>query len=347
VEVYALTATGTVTEDAVLRHGTRVAALAVKAPRDPDRTVEAEEPEADVEPPQGAGLDQGVVARVDEPLAGAALVPVDVPSDEKKQNRRTAAEDGETPLLGPAGAAVMRNYVALGISTRGRRGPVSKRTAVPLVAAPAAPSDVALAYTESAVTVTWMPVRPAGMVQEPDGPEVIPSTPIGMPAPKLAYHVYDVSSPDNAAAARLTVTPVGEPRFEDSRIAWGERRCYTVRAVELIDGLAIEGDAAPPRCKTLADTFPPVAPKGLQAVAHEGSISLIWDPNNEKDLAGYLVFRGTAPGEASEQMTPAPIEQAMFNDTVMPAVRYVYVIKAVDRAGNASPPSAPVEGTAR
>jgi fibronectin type 3 domain-containing protein len=96
----------------------------------------------------------------------------------------------------------------------------------------------------------------------------------------------------------------------------------------------------------LTDTFAPAAPKGLQAVANQGSISLIWDPNPEKDLGGYLVFRGTQGG-APAQITPSPVEQAMLNDAVPPGVQYTYLVKAVDRAGNASAPSSEVQGMAR
>mgnify|MGYP000474274054 CR=1 FL=1 len=42
---------------------------------------------------------------------------------------------------------------------------------------------------------------------------------------------------------------------------------------------------------------PPAAPTGLQAVAGDGAVSLIWEPNSESDLAGYLVLRAVAPGE--------------------------------------------------
>ena len=38
--------------------------MEVKAPRDPDETVEPGDPISDVEPPQGAGLDQGAVAKL-------------------------------------------------------------------------------------------------------------------------------------------------------------------------------------------------------------------------------------------------------------------------------------------
>ena len=52
-----------------------------------------------------------------------------------------------------------------------------------------------------------------------------------------------------------------------------------------------------------------------------------------------LTITGTYDGRA--------IEQAMINDGVAPGVRYAYVVKAVDRAGNVSAASAETEGTAR
>ena len=348
VDVYAITTTATVTDEAIVRHGTRVATIDVKAPRDPDRTVGPEEPDADVDTPQGSGLDQGALARIVEPLNAGALAVVNPPRDGARKNRSGSQEDGDAPLVGPSGTALSRTYIAVGISTRGRKGPPSKRVEVPLTPAPPAPGKPVVSYNETAVTVTWMPVRARATVQEPDGADVLPSTPVGAPLPAVGYHVYDVRPPDTArAATRLTTTPVNETKFEDTRMTWGERRCYSVRAVEVLNGLAIEGDAAPAKCTILADTFPPAAPNGLQAVAQEGSISLIWDPNGEKDLAGYLVFRGRAPAAASEKITEAPIEQAMFNDAVRAGIPHVYVVRAVDTAGNVSPPSATAEGTAR
>src|SRR5206468_3372153 len=124
------------------------------------------------------------------------------------------------------------------------------------------------------------------------------------------------------------------------------RRCYRVRAVESIDNLTIEGDASDPGCTTLVDTFPPAAPKNVQAVANERLISLIWDPNTENDLAGYLVFRA-ADVSAAQQITAEPIAEARFNDSVPQGIRYRYTVKAVDRAGNVSAASAPAEAMAR
>ena len=85
----------------------------------------------------------------------------------------------------------------------------------------------------------------------------------------------------------------------------------------------------------------------MTAIPSDGAINLIWEPNTEKDLAGYLVLRGTAAAGTLEPITPAPIQETSFKDGVQPGVAYVYAVKAVDRAGNESPLSARVTETAR
>ena len=91
-------------------------------------------------------------------------------------------------------------------------------------------------------------------------------------------------------------------------------------------------------------------PAGLVAVAAVGSISLIWEPGGDLDLAGYVVLRGT-PGDATLQpLTLMPVTEARFSDTTArPGTRYVYAVVAVDTATppNMSAPSARVEETAR
>ena len=146
---------------------------------------------------------------------------------------------------------------------------------------------------------------------------------------------------------RLTRTPVAEPRYVDARVVWGERRCYTVRTVLTLGASSLESDEPAPGCVTLVDRFPPAAPKGLSAVPSEGAISLIWEPNTESDLRGYIVLRASAPGETLQPITSAPIAQTTLKDAVVAGVRYVYAVRAVDEAGNLSEPSERVEEAAR
>jgi hypothetical protein len=327
----------------VLKLGTKIGEVAVKAPRDPNRTADADDPSDEVEPPEGPGLNQGAVVRLQEPLTADALTPVEVPADgdEPAESSNGAGQ----PLLGPAPKALTRTYVAYGTTTRGRKGPLSPRTEVPLVPPPPPPAAPAIAYDEKGVTVTWPEVGPPRAGQAPPDATVLPSTPIGDTRPPIAYNVYDETNAESPL--KLTASPIAELKFIDSRIVFGQKRCYTVRTAETIGGFTIESDAPPPQCEILVDTFPPAPPQGVQGIPSEGAINLIWQPNTEKDLAGYVVMRAASPDQPFEAITPAPIQETLFKDEVPRGTSYVYTVKAVDRAGNASAPSARVTETAR
>src|SRR5262249_6155406 len=78
VDVYAVTGTAQLTDDQWVKYGIKVDSVAVKAPRDPNATIDEDEPDADMEAPEGLGLDQGAVATLSERLTSASLVPFDV-----------------------------------------------------------------------------------------------------------------------------------------------------------------------------------------------------------------------------------------------------------------------------
>jgi hypothetical protein len=345
IDVYALTelagSKAVVSDADLLKHGALVASLAVKAPRDPNDTVEPDEPQDDVEPPIGNGLDQGATGTAQEQLTASALVPVGLPVLKSRRRSTAAAPDG--PLLEPPPAVPLRTYVGLGVSTSGRKGRFSRRVAVPLAPAPQPPSSPTISYTETTITVAWTPASSAtAQDEEGQDEDVLPSRPLGPVQPALAYNVYD-----SATGALLTTTPVIDAKYADPRIVWGAERCYIVRAVDKVGGLSVESEALPPRCATLVDTFPPAPPKDLKAVATDGAISLIWEANTESDLAGYIILRAQTPAERLDAIVSAPIMDTSFNDAVQPGIRFVYAVQAVDRAGNVSAPSNRVEETAR
>jgi len=357
----AATAAAALTDDQLLKLATKVGSVPVKAPRDPNLAVEPDESSDDMEPPEGGGLDQGSTARLAEQLTPSLLKPVDLPQEKRKRAR---------PLLGPAEASSVRTYAIVGVTARGRRGTLSKRVTVPLAPPPSPPSSPRFDYDETTITVMWLPPGAAAGLPVPPGQQslpaaggppaggglpsasgdVLPARPIGIVEPKIAYNVYESATPTagaNPVETRLTSSPITETTFVDNRITWGVERCYLVRSVAILGGLSVVSEATPPACRTLVDTFPPTAPKGLNVVPGQGYVSLIWQPNTEKDLAGYLVLRGEAPGDKLVPITPAPISDTTFTDDVPAAVRYVDAVQAVDRAGNVSPPSNPVEASAR
>jgi hypothetical protein len=213
----------------------------------------------------------------------------------------------------------------VGVNTRGRRGALSPRIAVPLVAPPPAPAAPRIDYDEKAITVRWTAVSSAEADSE------------------LAYAVYG-PEPDHTL---LTPDPVTEPEFVDEKIVWDQERCFEVRSVRTVDDVRIESEASPSACVTPHDTFPPAAPEGLVGVGSEGAISLIWNANSEGDLAGYLVLRAIEPATELVPVTPSPITDTNYRDTVPAGSRVTYAVQAVDSAGNRSEPSARVTESAR
>ena len=346
VDVYAYTGPPSVTDAQLLKHGARIGSVPVKRPVDPDA---AETPEETDEPPpvEGTGLDQGAVGHVEERLTAASLTPIDLSKEKTRGPKPEGPAPG--PLLGPQPPIETRTYVSLGINTHGKKGPLSGRIAVPLVTPPAPPSTPAITYDEKTITLSWSP--PPGA---PASDDRLPSHAVSGSEPKVGYYVYELAPPPPtpspgppAAPVRLTASPVAEARFVDPRVQWGVERCYGVRTVETIGSLAIESADAPSACVKAVDTFPPAAPAGLTAVASEGAISLIWQADTESDLAGYLVYRGAAPSTELAALTPSPIQDTTFRDVVQAGVRYVYAVRAVDKAGNLGPFSNRVEETAR
>jgi hypothetical protein len=148
----------------------------------------------------------------------------------------------------------------------------------------------------------------------------------------------------------INPAPLSTTTFTDS-VEFDRERCYVVRAVRGTPPDAIEGDPSAPNCFIPVDTFPPAAPARLVTVADAGGISLIWEPNAEPDVIGYLVLRAEASDATLQPLTPTPVAEPRFRDThVTAGKKYVYAVLALDSRvplPNVSAESSRVEETAR
>jgi hypothetical protein len=312
-----------------------IAKVAVRPPPDPD----AEPPADDTRPVPG-----DVITFV-EKITPAQLEPQTIvrPVKEEKARKKPAATatTAMTPAApaAPVGLPVLtRVYAVQGVSAKRRAGPLSARIEVPLLSAPGIVRAGKSASDETSVTVTWEP--PASLSDE---------------APGVLYNVYAVPAAGGGpggvtavAPAPLNEKPLEVTTFSHTGAETGKEQCFVVRSVAAVGTATIEGDPSEPICVTPKDTFPPAPPKGLAVVSGSGVVNLIWDPNTEGDLAGYVILRGEAPGDTLQPLTPQPIRETRYNDrAVRPGVAYVYAIVAVDRAGNRSAASNKVQETAR
>jgi hypothetical protein len=315
-------------------------------------------------------------------LPGTAVTIVDtLAQDELVQGPVPAADPRRPAPIPPAAAAqptiLKRFYLAIPVSIRGRFGPPGMQAELALTALPDPPSDVRARYDASAVVLTWEPsggllgflldraLPPEstpfiGSVQPPAGGTAKPAPDAGIPGGPTTYNVYRELAPDPfelplSGGRPPWATPLPAPINSTALAATSARdeleldrhRCYTVRAQRG----ALMSEPSPRTCFTPIDVFPPVAPAGLAAVASEGGISLIWEPNSEADLGGYLILR-REPGDATlRQLTPTPVKDARYRDTdVQSGKRYIYSVVAVDMhvpLANVSVESERVEETAR
>jgi hypothetical protein len=230
------------------------------------------------------------------------------------------------------------------------------------------------------VLVAVVPAQTTGAKPKPT-PALRPQPP---PTPRFGYNVYEAGAtgamgaigatgattpaPDASTSALTAQTasvdkpaptapviPINArlltaPGFADPRVEFGVERCYVVRRVQMVGGIAVESAPSAPTCVTPVDTFPPNPPKSLALIAGGNGVSLLWEGNTEADLGGYLVLRGEAPGDKLSPLTKEPIAETSFLDTTARRGRtYVYRVVAVDRATppNRSAPSEPVEETIR
>jgi len=325
----------------------------------------------------------GTMATVVDRLTSEKLVQGKVPEEPVRRGATPIA-----PVATNEPDVLRRFYMAIAFSERGRPGPPGSAADFPLVETPEAPAFVNAYYSETMMNLEWPPS--GGIVGflfdtplPPEDPplneafEPVAASPVAqtsnvcatgncatLPAGPVKYNVYREAAPDpfafpETAAPVLWAStppmpinpmPLSTPSFSDS-VEFERELCYSVRPIRGAPPNTIEGDASPPNCFTPVDIFPPAAPVRLVAVADEGGISLIWEPNAEPDVAGYMVLRGEPSDATLQPLTPTPVAEPRLRDThVTAGKKYVYAVVAVDSrlpVANVSGESNRVEETAR
>lgn len=237
------------------------------------------------------------------------------PTVEGGVDQGAAAHVDESIVVGTSAEEEVRSYAAVGVTRRGRRGVAASVARASLQQSPPTPASVTTTYDEKMIAIEWPTAEPAESV--------------------VKYHVYETGE----AERRLTTEPLESGSFQVAGATWDVERCFVVRAITTIESLTIESEASSRACVTPKDTFPPLAPSGLQTVPEAGAVSLIWNPSDDAELAGYLVLRAIAPETTLTAVTPAPIAETTYRDVVPAGARVTYAVQAVDKSGNVSPQS--------
>ncbi len=202
--------------------------------------------------------------------------------------------------------------------------------------------------TESAIELRW--AAPA-------------TTSSGAPlTATLSYHVYRAEvDPESLKAAGekhsleefksppMLLTTTTTSSYQDTTFEFGKSYLYFVRSVITTNEIPLESSDSQRVVITPRDTFPPATPQGLVAALLSGpapgtlAVELSWSISLEPDLAGYRVYKSEQEGGKGQLVNPDLLPTPAVRDTsVESGRRYWYSVTAVDRAGNESPPCAPV-----
>jgi hypothetical protein len=129
---------------------------------------------------------------------------------------------------------------------------------------------------------------------------------------------------------------IEETKFVDIDFVYNMTYRYYVRASATKSSPYTESENSKAAELLTEDTIIPIAPKGLVAVAGENFVSLTWDSNKEKDLAGYRVWR-RSDGEEEFMAVTELIAENVYDDTKLEKnQRYYFAITALDVNGNES-----------
>lgn len=185
------------------------------------------------------------------------------------------------------------------------------------------PKNVAAEAGDTVVTLTWDAVT-----AKSDG---------SLHQGFVGYVVYRGTEPGKYDETPLNREPLTAGAYRDATTANDRKYFYRVRTVDSPVKPWQESLDSTEASATPRDSTPPVPPKNITVVPGIGRVFLTWSENDERDLAGYHVYRSKKSGADYERLTANPVNRTTFSDdTVRQGETYYYVIVAVDKSGNES-----------
>ncbi len=126
--------------------------------------------------------------------------------------------------------------------------------------------------------------------------------------------------------------------YRDTTIVPGAVHRYEIRAQDAVRNTS--APSAPVEAAVGSDTTPPTVPTDVVAAVNGASVALSWTASTDNvGVKGYLVHRN------GSFLAWVPQGTTFVDDTAVAGQPQSYEIRAQDRAGNNSPPSAPVTVT--
>jgi hypothetical protein len=258
----------------------------------------------------------------------AKLLPPKVRENAKPGENALTYTDNISSL--PTGGADSKIIYAVSIlNSYGRTAGLSNQAAVPAAPTLEPPHDVQAQVIAEGVHLTWIPSGEAPAAA-------------GL---RFVYRIYRREGNAQVVAGEVPANAETQSSFLDSGIQWEKTYEYHVTVATLISPSngaeqQVEGNDTPEVTVVPHDVFPPAVPSGLEAVfsgpGQKPFIDLVWDPDSDADLAGYVVYRSESGADFVRLNADLGKSPAFRDNSVKPGHAYTYSVSAVDVRGNES-----------
>lgn len=266
------------------------------------------------------------------PLDGEAFerrgLLVDSAAPVPEAGARMALVDARLDELASGGVGWTLRYAVRLRDERGRSSPLVVATDLVPLSPVGAPTELTATATVRGVQLSW-------------------GAPLGAPpqAVPLRYNVYRALAEGACSESPLNPQPLETTEWLDDGAQTETPYAYEVRVL-LADGSPRREGVASGTVKIRpVDRFPPAPPDGLVVVQEGGAVRLFWNPNPERDLGGYRLWRRVESGAWQLHGGERLVEPLYLDAQVEGGVRLGYRVEAFDRSDppNVSEPSAEVE----
>jgi fibronectin type 3 domain-containing protein len=132
-----------------------------------------------------------------------------------------------------------------------------------------------------------------------------------------------------------------KPAFADTTAKDGVAYSYAVSAVDAFGRESKPSERAELRMR---DIVSPPYPTMVEAKEKDGKMTVTWKAVEASDLAGYHVYRTPSVDVAPTKLNKEPISSSSYVDEDLKSGGALYIITAVDKAGNESSQSTPGYG---